>query len=140
MQWVVNKSKRSNAQNSEYRQQNCVVILKLATKLDLNYSNHWKEMIIPWRDSSAAVAIMLHYINISNQHVVHLEFNQRHMSNIFQIKKKERKKITLLLYKMSYTCRNFSSEPVNYSHSVLKSLLVSGVTMLDAYFNDQREF
>ena len=53
LQQVANKSYRSNAQYSEYRQQYCVIIIKFAKRLDLNYSNHWKQMIIIWHDRGA---------------------------------------------------------------------------------------
>ena len=43
---LVDKSWRSNAQYGEYRQQCCIMIIKLAKRLDLNYSHHKKEMII----------------------------------------------------------------------------------------------
>lgn len=37
-----NKSSRPNAQHSERRQQYHIVIVKLASRLEPNYSNHWK--------------------------------------------------------------------------------------------------
>ena len=41
-----NKYYISNTQYNEYRQQYCVIIIKLAKRLDLSYSNHWKQIII----------------------------------------------------------------------------------------------
>ena len=36
------------------------------------------------------MAIVLQYINVSNQHVVYPKFTQCYMSNIFQLKKKRK--------------------------------------------------
>lgn len=39
-QQIVNEAWRSNAQYNAYRPQYCIVIIKLAKKLELNYSKH----------------------------------------------------------------------------------------------------
>lgn len=38
--------------------------------------------------ANATVAVMLQYVNVSNQHVVHLKLTQWSMSKIFQLKRK----------------------------------------------------
>ena len=35
----------------------------------------------------ATIAVILQYINVSNQHLVHLKFTQCYMPNTFQLKK-----------------------------------------------------
>ena len=42
--------------------------------------------------ANTTVVIILQYINLSNQHVVHLELTQHCRSNIFQLKKKSKHK------------------------------------------------
>ena len=56
------------SQYNVYRQQYCIIIIKLAKRLDLNYSHHKKEKIIMWLDrgiNNATVATILQYINVS---------------------------------------------------------------------------
>ena len=47
-------------------------------RLDLNYSQHEKEMIIMCCDRSAmaSTAVLLQHINVSDQHVLPLKFTQ----------------------------------------------------------------
>ena len=87
LNYQINGSQRSNAQYGEYRQGCCIIIIKLAKSLDLNYSN---QLLFPQKrnDNSVAVievltiatmAITLQQINAPNQHVVYLKFAQCYM-------------------------------------------------------------
>ena len=49
-----------------------------------SYLNQNKKVLVL---ITATMAITLQYINVSNQHVVHLKFTQCYMANIFQLKK-----------------------------------------------------
>lgn len=46
LQLVEHKSEISKPQKSEYRQQYCIIIVKLAKRLDINYSSHKKAIIM----------------------------------------------------------------------------------------------
>ena len=74
----------------EVLRQYCTIIIKLAKRLDLNYFSHWKEMTIMWLDSDAnymTMAFTSLHVNVSNQHVAHLQFMQCYISNITSTKK-----------------------------------------------------
>ena len=45
-----------NAQHSDYSQEYCIINFKVAKSLDLNSSQHKKEMIIMWHDRGLANA------------------------------------------------------------------------------------
>ena len=65
------------------RQQYCIVSIKLAKGLDLNYSHQKKRndnygMGCEVKEvlANAAMAIILQYINVPNQHAIHLKLTQ----------------------------------------------------------------
>lgn len=69
LQRIVNKPWRYNAQYTDYRQQFCIIIIKHAKKLKLNYSNYLKDRVIMKHDRGANYCYngnILQYINISN--------------------------------------------------------------------------
>ena len=84
------KSWRFNAKYSDYREQHYIIYIRLAKRLDLNYFSHWKEMTIMLLDGDAnytTMAITSLHVNVSNQHVTHLQFIQCYISNIISTKK-----------------------------------------------------
>lgn len=59
----------------EYRQQYCIIVIELAKRLKLNYSNYEKDRIIMIEVLIiTTIAILLQYINVSNEIVVYLKF------------------------------------------------------------------
>ena len=62
LQQILNKTLRSNAQYSEYRKQYCIIVTKLAKRLEHNYSNYYKEIII----TQCNIGASDHYNKIKN--------------------------------------------------------------------------
>ena len=59
------------------------MVIKFAKRIDIISTQKWQLCEMTGMLTSAALAITLQYINVLNQHGVHLEYTPYYMSNIF---------------------------------------------------------